>query len=124
MAPQHCSHTLISNSRKLLRTTKEPIIVATMIRTSLEYFQRLPCMSKACDEWEEFEQEQEKDDITSTTWKEFKTLLNRKFLAYDNQQEILQEAGIANSAIEKEEIQDLFDLFDQRGPNSESRYRK
>ena len=83
-----------------------------MIRTSLEHFQRLPCMSKACDEWEEFEQEQEKDDITSTTWKEFKTLLNRKFLAYDNQQEILQEAGIANSAIEKEEIQDLFDQRD------------
>jgi len=36
--------------RKLLRTTKEPILVATMIRTSLGNFQRLPYMSKACEE--------------------------------------------------------------------------
>ena len=51
------------NCQKLIRTTKEPILAATMIRTSLGNFQRLPpYISKACKEWEEFEQEQENDD--------------------------------------------------------------
>ena len=89
--------------KKLLRTTKEPILVATMIRTSLGHFQRLPYMSKACEDWEEYEQEMDDKD-GSTTWKEFKKHFNKKFLTYENQQETLQDAGIANSAIEKEEI--------------------
>jgi len=52
------------------------------------------------------------DEDGSTTWKEFKKRFNKKFLTYKNQQETLQDAGIANSAIEKEEIQDLFDQRD------------
>ena len=82
-----------------------------MIRTSLVHFQRLLCMGKACEEWEEYELEQDQlDEIT--TWKEFKTLFNRKFLIFENQQETLQEAGIAKSAIAKEEIENLFDERD------------
>ena len=97
--------------QKLLRSTKEPILVATMIGTSLGHFQRLPYMSKACEDWEEFEQEMDDDDQL-TTWTEFKKHFNKEFLTYEIQQETLQEAGIANSAIEKEEIQDLFDQRD------------
>ena len=36
--------------KKLLRTTKEPILTDTMIRTSLGHFQCLLYMSKACEE--------------------------------------------------------------------------
>ena len=82
-----------------------------MIRTSLGHFQCLPYMNKACEDWKEYEQEMD-DDNRLTTWKEFKKHFKKKFLTYENQQESLQEAGIANSAIEKEEIQDLFDQRD------------
>ena len=51
--------------KKLFRTTKEPILAATMIRTSLGHFQCLPYMIKACEEWEEFELEQ--DNINQHT---------------------------------------------------------
>ena len=76
-----CPHTLIGNRRqqgckKLLRTTKESILTATMIRTSLGYFQRLPYMSKACEEWEEYKLEQDNLD-QHTTWKEFKKIQSK-----------------------------------------------
>ena len=52
---------------KLLRATKEQILVATMIRTSLGHFQRLPYMSKACKDWEEFEQEISRNTSTKSS---------------------------------------------------------
>ena len=97
--------------KKLLRKTKEPIQTATMIRTALGHFQRLPYMGKACEEWEDYELIQDESDVP-TTWKEFKVHFNRKFLTYDDQQETLQDMGIANSAMEKEKIEDLLNERD------------
>ena len=66
-------------------------------------------MAKPCEEWEDWEEEQAQSD-TTTTWKEFKKFFNRKFLTYDNQQETLCDATIANNATktEMDELQDHF----------------
>jgi len=82
-----------------------------MICTALGHFQQLPYMGKACEEWEEYELIQDESDVP-TTCKEFKIHFNCKFLTYDDQQETLQDMGIANSAIEKEKIAVLLNKRD------------
>jgi len=94
---QHCQY--------LLEETREPISKATMIRTCLGHFQRLPHMAEACDDW---------DDVhpgtgNTATWVQFKTFFRRKFRQYKNHQDALRHAGIVNSTVTATKVLDLQD---------------
>ena len=73
--------------QSVLKKTAEPISTATLMCPCYGHFQRLPHLTKACDDWE---------DIAHTTpaqnWTLFKRHFNEKMIQYNTRQQLLSSA--------------------------------
>ena len=94
-----------------MRDTQEPISEARAIRVSLGHMQRLPHHSQTCITWEDHVED---EAPRQATWLEFKTFFSNAVDKHDNQQDVLADAGLANSADQAMSATDVYRLIDQQ----------